>query len=64
MDAAKGESFVLRQTHFSEQRYATAWKYIDLWSSAVRQFSESEQLPEDGQIRPKRVASEVILMSF
>jgi hypothetical protein len=37
-----------------------AWKYIDLSSVTVRQFSNSEQLPEDGQVRPKHVAVEMI----
>jgi hypothetical protein len=43
---------------------AIALKYIDLRSSAVRQFSKSEQLPEDGQVRPKHVAVDMILMLF
>jgi hypothetical protein len=40
---------------WGKQRYAIALKYIDLRSSAVRLFPKSEQLPEDGQVRPKRV---------
>jgi hypothetical protein len=31
-------------------------QYIDLKPGAVRRFSDSEQLPEDGQVRPKQVA--------
>jgi hypothetical protein len=37
-----------------------AWKYIDLRSSAAWRFSKSEQLPEDGQVRPKHVAIDVL----
>jgi hypothetical protein len=33
-------------------------------ASAVRWFSNSEQLPEDGQVRPKHVEIDVILMLF
>jgi hypothetical protein len=42
---------IYSQTNISqcEQRYAIAWKYIDLGSNAVRRFSKSEQLPEDGK---------------
>jgi hypothetical protein len=43
---------------------AIAWKYIGLRSIAVQRFSKSEQLPEDGQVRPKCVAIDVILMLF
>jgi hypothetical protein len=43
---------------------AIAWKFIDLRSSAMRRFSKGEQLPEDGQIRPKHVAIYVILILF
>jgi hypothetical protein len=47
------------QAHFSgKQSYATAWKYTDLWSSAVHH----EQVPEDGPVGPKHVATDVILM--
>jgi hypothetical protein len=42
--------------HSSENDNAAAWKYIDLGSSAVRRLSKSELLPEDDQVRPKRVA--------
>jgi hypothetical protein len=38
--------------------------YIVLRSGAVQQFSSGEQLPEDGQVRPKYVAADVILMLF
>jgi hypothetical protein len=37
---------------------------IDIKSRAVRRFSKNEQLPEDGQVRPKLVAIEVIFMLF
>jgi hypothetical protein len=30
----------------------------------VQRFSKSEQLPEDGQVGPKHVAIDVILMLF
>jgi hypothetical protein len=43
---------------------ACKYSYIDFSSSAVRRFSDSEQLPEDGQVGPKRVAIDVILMLF
>jgi hypothetical protein len=56
------QSFVLK--HFSVNDNATAWKYIDLLSSAVRQFSESERFPEDGQLMPKHVATDAILTLF
>jgi hypothetical protein len=62
--AERRKSFVLKQTHFIANDDAIARKYIELISSAVRRFSKSEQLPEDGQVRPKRVAIDVILMLF
>jgi hypothetical protein len=39
---------------------AIPWKYtrIGLRSSAVRQFSKSEQLHEDGQVGQKQVAAD------
>jgi hypothetical protein len=43
---------------------AIAWKYIDLRRSAVRRFSKSEQLPEEGQGGPKHIAINVILILF
>lgn len=43
---------------------AIAVKYIDLRSNSVRCFSESEPLPEDGQVKPKHVAIDAILMLF
>jgi hypothetical protein len=42
---------------------AVAWKYIDLRSSAVT-VSKNELLPEDGQVKWKNVAIDVILMLF
>jgi hypothetical protein len=59
------ESFVLKLTYFSvKNNNAIVWKYIDLWSSAVWQFSKSKQLPEDGQVQLKHVAIDVIFMLF
>jgi hypothetical protein len=59
------ECFVLKQTYFIVNNInAIAWRYIDLRSSAVWRFSNSEQLPEDGQVRPKHVAILVILTLF
>jgi hypothetical protein len=59
------ESFVLKQTHFSVNNdNAVTWKYIDLRSRAVGRIANSEHLPKDGQIGPKHVATDVILMSF
>jgi hypothetical protein len=62
---AKGrESFVLKQTYCSvNNNKVRAWKYTDLRSSVVM-VSKREQLPEDGQVRPKQVAINVILMLF
>jgi hypothetical protein len=34
---------------------------IDFRTSAVRRFSRSEHLPEDGQVGPEHVAIDVIL---
>jgi hypothetical protein len=39
-------------------------KYIDLQFSAVRWFSKNGQLPEDGEVVPKHVAIDVILILF
>lgn len=51
------------QTHFSANNDNTiALKHIDLRHSAVRWFSKSEQLPEDGQVGLKHVAIDVILI--
>jgi hypothetical protein len=52
------ESFVLKQMYFIVNNdNSVAWKYFDLRSSA-----KSEQLPDDGHIRLKHVAIDVILM--
>jgi hypothetical protein len=51
-----------RQTHFNVNNdNVIAKKYSDLRSSTV---SKSKELPEDGKVRPKHVASDVILMLF
>jgi hypothetical protein len=60
-----GEEEFYSQTYFSvNNANAVAWKYISLRSSAVQWFQKGEQLPEDGQVRPKHVAVDVILMLF
>jgi hypothetical protein len=71
MDAAKEniaawrKSFILRQTYFIvNNSNAIAWKYVDFRSGTMRRFSKSEHLPEDGQIWPKHVAIDMILMLF
>jgi hypothetical protein len=43
---------------------AIVCKFIDLRSSAVQRFSDSDQLPEDGHVRPKYVEIDAILMLF
>jgi hypothetical protein len=37
-------------------------EYIDLVASVVRRLSNSEELPQDGQVGPKHVAINAILM--
>jgi hypothetical protein len=41
---------------------AITWKSIDLRSGAVRRLSKSEHLSDDGEVRAKHVATDVILM--
>jgi hypothetical protein len=49
--AERKESSVLKQMYFSvNNNNAITLKYIDLRSSAVRRFSRSEQLLEDGLV--------------
>jgi hypothetical protein len=50
-------------TFYCEQRYAVAWKYIDLTIQSSATVSESERLPEYGQVGPKHVTIYVILIS-
>jgi hypothetical protein len=64
-NAGRKEGFVLKETRFSlNNDNEIALIYIDLRSSAVRRILKSGQLPEDGQVRPKHVAIDVISMLF
>jgi hypothetical protein len=50
------KSFVLKQLYFGEKdENGIALKYFYLRASAVLAVSTSEQLPEDGQVRPKHI---------
>jgi hypothetical protein len=62
MDATRGKLCGTGRVLFSntfqcEQRYATAWKYIDL-------LSKSEKIPEEGQVGAKHLGTDVVLTLF